>query len=493
MGDAFLTVLYILLGLLAALIAVTLVRAAFFKPPKKDFGPLSPEKIDRARAEKNLSRAIAIETVSYPEDELVDWTKFAEFRDFLDEAYPLIKKNLTRETVAQASLIYRWKGSDPSLDAVALLAHQDVVPVSAGTLGDWTHPPFEGFNDGEYIWGRGALDMKNQLICIMETVEDLLAEGFQPLRDVYLCFGHNEEVVGSENAGAHAIMETLQERGVRLDCVLDEGGAILPVKVKGIIDKRLAGVGIAEKGYVDYEISVIEKGGHSSQPPAHTGVGKMADIVRALERHQFKAQFQPFLSDLFGKIGRNTSYPARLVACNVPILKPLLKTVMKKLPPAACMIRTTTAATMAQGSPAANVLPQKASVTVNFRQMPGTTMRDVEEHIRKVSPHKNIEIKRLKGKEASKFSPTDSRAFRTIEKLCVQANPDNIVAPYLVMGGTDACFYEPICDNIYRFAPFTVSPELLLCTHATDERIPVSTLGDAIGFFKRFLREMAGS
>ena len=143
---------------------------------------------------------------------------------------------------------------------------------------------------------------------------------------------------------------------------------------------------------------------------------------------------------------------------------------------------------MAQGSPAANVLPQKASVTVNFRQMPGVTTADVENHIRKVCRNKDIEVKVLKAKEASKFSPTDSRAFNIIRELCMQDNKDSIVAPYLVMGGTDACYYEPICENIYRYAPYKVSVPLLRCTHGTNERIPIEAIAPAIAFFKRYIR-----
>ena len=197
----------------------------------------------------------------------------------------------------------------------------------------------------------------------------------------------------------------------------------------------------------------------------------------------------PFVSDLFSNLGRSCTYPVRLVTCNLPYMKPLLKFGMTKIPFTACLIRTTTAVTMAEGSPAANVLPQKASVVVNFRQMPGTTVQDVIDHIRKVCRNKNIEIKVLKAKEASSFSPTESRTFKIIEELCVQENKNAIVAPYLVMGGTDACYYEPVCENIFRYSPYKVSVELLRCTHATNERIPVSAIEPAVAFFKRYVKK----
>lgn len=481
---------YVIPAAIGAAAAATAVKAALYTPKKKDFGAATEEKVDAKRAQEHLSKAISIPTISYPDKADIDFTQFEKFHAFLEEAFPLIHKNLKKEVVQEASLIYHWKGTRDDLDPIALLAHQDVVPISAGTERDWTHEPFSGHNDGEFIWGRGALDMKNHLIGVMDAVETLLEEGFQPERDVYLLFGQDEEVVASEEGGAKNIMKTLKERGIHLDCVLDEGGAIIPVNVKGILNnKELVGVGIAEKGYTDFEITVTAKGGHSSQPPVHSGLGELANVIKDLENHQFKAELLPFVKELFSNLGRNCTYPARLLMCNLNLLYPALKFGMTKIPFTACLVRTTTAVTMAQGSPAANVLPQKASVTVNFRQMPGTTVKDVEDHIRKVCRNKDIEVKVLKAKEASKFSPTDSRAFKIIEELCMQDNKDSIVAPYLVMSGTDACYYEPICDNIYRYAPYKVSVGLLRCTHGTDERIPVDAIAPAVAFFKRYIRK----
>lgn len=480
---------YIIPGAIGAAVAATAVKAALYVPEKKDYGKPTEEKVDAKRAQDHLSKAISIPTISYPEKEKVDFSQFEKFHQFLEEAFPLIHKNLTKEVVQEASLIYRWKGTRDDLEPIALLAHQDVVPISAGTEQDWEQAPFSGYNDGEFIWGRGALDMKNHLIAVMDAVETLLEEGFQPERDVYLLFGQDEEVVASEQGGAKSIMMTLKDRGIHLDSVLDEGGAFIPVNIKGLINnKELIGIGVAEKGYTDFEITVNAKGGHSSQPPVHSGLGELANVIKDLEDNQFKAELMPFVRDLFANIGRSCTYPARLITCNLNLLHPVLKAVMTKIPFTACLVRTTTAVTMAQGSPAANVLPQKSSITVNFRQMPGTTVADVEKHIRKVCRNKDIEVKVLKAKEASKFSPTDSRAFKIIEELCMQENKNSIVAPYLVMGGTDACYYEPICDNIYRYAPYKVSVALLRCTHGTNERIPVEAVAPAVAFFKRYIR-----
>ena len=481
----------IILGIIVLLIALTAIKAALYKAKPIKIEPMQKENVDSARVQKHLSQAIQIKTISNPDDDKVDWSEFDKFHEFLKNEYPLTHKTLKRENVSQASLLYTWQGTDESLEPIALLSHQDVVPISEGTYDDWEHDPFEGFNDGEYIWGRGAVDMKNHLICVMEAVETLLEEGYSPKRTVYLCFGHNEEIVAGSNNGAHSIMQVLKDRGVHLDSTLDEGGAIIKANIRGLIDGNLAGIGIAEKGYADYKISVKAKGGHSSQPPKHTAVGMISEAVRDLENHQFKSKMLPSVYNLFSHVGRYTSFPARMVMCNLRLLKPVFIAVMKKFPPAATFVRTTTACTMLSGSPASNVLPQSASVTVNFREMPGDTIADTEAHIKNVIKNKEIEVEFLKGKEASKVSSTDSEAFKAIDKLAMQISEKNIVAPFLVMGGTDSYHYEEICDNMYRFSPFTLDTAIMLTTHGTNERIPIDQLPIGVEFFKRYIKEMS--
>lgn len=479
----------IALAALGAAATANAVHAAVYRPKKVDVKPVPEEKVNVERYRQNLSKAIQYKTISYRETDRVDWKEFEKFHKFLDEAYPLIAKNLEKEIIPPANLLYRWKGTKEDLKPIALLSHQDVVPVSEGTEQDWEHDAFSGYDDGEFVWGRGAVDMKNHLIAVMEAVEALLEDGFQPERDVYLLFGDNEEVVANDQNGALDLMTTLKDRGIMLDSVLDEGGAFIPLNIPGVLNNKiLAGVGVAEKGYADIEIVCNAKGGHSSQPPVHSALGELAEAIRAIEANQFKASFNENMKSLIDAVSREFTYPVRLITCNVPLLRPALLEVCKQIPFAACLVRTTTAVTMAQGSPAANVLPQRASATVNFRAMPGTTKDDLVAHIRRVVKNKDLEINVLNAKEASKFSPTDSRSFRIIEELCKGILPNSIVAPYLVMGGTDAYHYEPICDNINRFAPFILEIGLLRCAHGTNERLPIACMKDGLTFFKNYIR-----
>ncbi len=473
-------------------VGVSMVRAAttYKAKPIENANIGDAEKVDVDRFINNLSAAIKIPTIANRDESLVDWAPFDEFHAFLEKSYPLMHEKLEKQIISTRSLLYHWKSEHPEKEPIALLSHQDVVPVTPGTEDDWKYPAYSGEVAEGFLWGRGAIDMKNHLIGVCEAVETLLEEGYVPERDVYLCFGHNEEVMAEgEICGADCMMRWFKERGIKLDSVLDEGGAILEAKVDKVIDGHLAGVGIAEKGHVDFEISVNAKGGHSSQPPKHSALGELSRIVCKLENNQFKAELTPQLYSLFNEIGKNTTYPVRCVMSNLPILKPLVTKICSEIPPVASMMRTTTAVTMANGSPAPNVLPQKATVNVNFRIMPGQTIDDVEAHIRKIAGPK-AEIKMVSGKNPSKISPTDSRAFDVIREICKEMDPKAIVAPYLVMGGTDARNYEEVCDNIYRYSPFLMDTALLLTCHGTNERIPLTSLKDGVVFFKKYIKAL---
>lgn len=447
------------------------------------------ENVDLERVCSHLSRAIQCKTISYVNSNDVDWYEFDKFHAFLEEAYPLVHQHLTLDHVGRAGLVYYWEGKNPKLNPVGFLGHQDVVPIEEGTADEWEHQPFDGYNDGKYIWGRGALDMKDHLICVMEAVESLLEDGYQPERGIYLLFGYNEEIVASEDNAAAQITEFLKKKGVRLDSTVDEGGAMIPLNYKPFINAALAGIGIGEKGYADIKVTVRGKGGHTSAPPDHTALGKLAKKIANMEAHQFPAKMPDYFADLLQSVGSALPFPLSVILKTLLCFKKPLTALLCKIPAAASFVRSCFAVTMCNASHVANQLPQKASCTINFRMLPGLTIDDCCKYIKKYMG-KDVEIKVLKGKEASLVSPQDSRAFKALGAITKKMTPNAIVAPYMVMGGTDTYNYEPICNNLYRFAPFAISAGLLMTTHGTNERIPVEQLGNGVGFFKAYMKEI---
>ena len=474
------------------LCAGNVIHAVTFKPKFEQSLSLPDENVNLDRYIDTLCEAIRCKTVSNSDESLTEWNEFDKLHKVFEKQYPLIHKTLKKRVVGKAGLIYTWQGTDPSLKPIALIGHQDVVPVQEEKLSEWTHPPFDAVVSDGYIWGRGASDMKNHLVGVLESVETLLEEGFTPRRTVILCFGYNEELLDTKDASAPMLSKALEDDGIMLESVLDEGGAILDLDVPHVINKRIAGVGIAEKGYCDFEISVDAVGGHSSTPPKHSAVGELSKAILDLENHQFPAKVTQEMKMIVDTIARNTELPVRLIGCNVFALLPALKPVLASIPPVASVMRTTTAVTMTNGSPQANVLPQKATATVNFRVMPGNTIADVEKHIRKVIRNKNVNVKLLGGNEPSVVSPTDTPTMKAISQLCGSIFGTSIPAPFVVMGATDARHYQNVTNQIYRFSPFVMPPEILMLAHGTDERISVDCLENGIVFFKKYVKLLAG-
>src|SRR5690554_3564645 len=184
-----------------------------------------------------------------------DWEQFQLFIDTLPGLYPLVHEHLERELVGGYSMLYRWPGVSGSHPSV-LMAHYDVVPA---TDEGWDHPPFAaqlvGDGDEQVVWGRGTLDDKGALTTILEAVEARLAAGYLPARDIYLSFGHNEETTG---AGANAIVDVLEGRGIRPAFVLDEGGAVVEEVFPGV-DGEMAVIGVSEKGVTNLTLTVEQQ------------------------------------------------------------------------------------------------------------------------------------------------------------------------------------------------------------------------------------------
>ena len=473
---------YMVLVWVVVVVIYMLIKAASMKPEKVEIGELHDIKIDTDRAVASLSEAIKCKTISRPNPDDVDWAEFDKLREHIKKAYPLVHSKLEMEVIAEHSLLFTWKGSDESLKPVALLAHMDVVPVMPGTEDEWEHDAFSGHVDGEFVWGRGTLDMKHQFISILEAAETLLAQDTQPKRTVYLSFGHNEEVVGSSGGGAQAIAQTLFERGIRLGAVIDEGGAIVPGKTFSI-EGDIGMVGICEKGYADVKITSRHPGGHASQPPRNNGLVQVCDAVVKLDNNQFKKRLIKPVEAMFSELGKYMGFGMRFVLANLWITKPLLLAVLSKGPLTNAMVRTTIAPTMAEGSPAGNVLPQSANVSVNFRMLQGERTKDVLEHIKKVSKNEDLNLEVLRGKEPSAISPTDNAEFELIKSVTRKVHGEIPVAPYLMVGGTDSCFFECVTDNIYCICPFKLETEDLARIHGTNERIEIKQIENGVRFF----------
>ena len=210
------------------------------------------------------------------------WKTFDQFHEVLKELFPLIHDRAKLDKVNRYGLVFTLRGTSGNLKPIMLIAHQDVVPASS--LSKWTHPSFEPYYDGQYLWGRGSSDCKNNLIEIMSVVEKLLEQDWNPRRTVLLAFGFDEETGGVR--GAAEIAKELERSWGRdgIAMILGEGDMGLTT----VGDYVYARPAVAEKGYMDAVLTLEVPGGHSSRPPPHSGIGIMAEMIVALEGNPFQ-------------------------------------------------------------------------------------------------------------------------------------------------------------------------------------------------------------
>ncbi|MFT6952891.1 MAG: carboxypeptidase PM20D1 [Paraglaciecola sp.] len=309
-----------------------------------------------------------------------------------------------------------------------------------------------------------------------------------PQRDIYFAFGHDEEAGGE---GAKAIAKYFVEQGIQFEFILDEGGVITDGIIPGTT-QPIALIGVAEKGFVNFRLSVKAEGGHSSQPPAHTAAGILASAIVKVENNPFDARTE-FFDLMFDNIGYSMPLSQRLPLANLWLFEPLVLSKLLKSPSSAASARTTTAVTMLQGSTKSNVLPTIATAVVNFRILPGDTVDSIQAHLERVIDDSRVVLSAELANEASAVSPTDNIGFKLIESSIRRLDDNVLVTPYLVLGATDSRHFQHLSDNIYRFMMVKLNPNSLKQFHGLNEQIAVKDYLNAIQFYYAMLEQSAGA
>lgn len=472
---------FVILGALAVLIAVVLIRTLTFRP--KPLPPVKEENIelDREKIVADMVDMIRYKTISNRDDSLVDRAEFEKFQMLLENRFPLIHKSCTLTEIGKTGLLYLLKGRSSEKPSVCM-AHYDVVPVNEE---GWDTPAFDGIIENECIIGRGTLDTKGTLCGIMEALEKMLSDGFVPENDLYLSFSGEEEIDGTS---CPEIVSYLEEHGVKPAIVLDEGGAVVKNIFPGV-KKECALIGIAEKGGVNLKFSMDSEGGHSSTPPVHTICGKLAKAISNIESKPFKKRLTKPAKEMFDTMGRNATFPMRMVLANLWLFMPLLDLVGKKTGGELnAMIRTTVAITRMEGSEAYNVLPPSASFGANMRLIGGDTIDSAMDYLKKTVDNDKIKIELVSGMNPSISSDTSCEEWGKLEKAIHETWTDALISPYLMMACSDSRHYCRITDRVYRFSAMRLSKEERAMIHGNNERIPIETLLKTVEFYVRFLK-----
>jgi carboxypeptidase PM20D1 len=439
----------------------------------------------RPGIDERLSQMIRLPTVSAEMDER-GAAPFEDFIALLAELYPLVHANLRLERHTDLGLLFRWEGAGAATGGpLVLMAHFDVVPVDESDA--WTHPPFAGVIADGVVYGRGALDDKGPLLVVMEAVENLLADGFRPARDVYLSFGGNEEIFGE---AAEQIAAVFRERGIVPWLVVDEGGAVVDAPL-AFVPGRAAMIGVGEKGVMTVRLSARGAGGHASAPPALTAVRRIARAVDRLGPATFAPRASTAVLRMLTRLADETPGPGRHLLRLLGAAPQLTARLFAALggEPAA-LVRTTIAPTMQSGGTAANVLPSQASATVNLRIALGeTTQRTVLRLRRRIrDPLVSVEV--IEASEPSPESSTDNAQFALLADALAESHPGVPAVPYVMMAATDSRHFHRFAPAVYRFAPLDMSNAQRASIHGVDENVEIAALKRGERFHRALLERL---
>ena len=481
--------LFALLGFAVLVLALVVGAKTLLMPSRQlAVAAVTPAVVDGAAASARLGAAVRFKTISALTDVDANATEFAGLHAHLQMSFPKAHAVLKREVIGKYGLIYTWPGTDPVVPGIGLMAHQDVVPIAPGTEGDWHEPPFSGALKDGSVWGRGSWDDKGNLMSMLEAVEMLAATGFRPRQTIYLIFGQDEEIGGQR--GAMQIARLFKERGIRLQFVIDEGLLITEGVLPGLT-RPAALVGVAEKGILNLQLTATATPGHSSMPPAEAGqtaIGMLSVALARLEDQQMPLSVRGLSRDMFEALAPEMSGVNRVFLSNLWLFKPLVERQLSKGAATNASLRTTTALTVVSAGNVENVLPGRANATVNFRLLPGDTSDQVVEHVVKVVGNPAIRIDKSPVlAEASKLASTEARGYQLINKTLRQLHPDVVVAPGLMLGGTDSRYFDGVAENIYKFSPVRAKPEDLKRFHGTNERISTANYVELIQFYHQLL------
>lgn len=416
-----------------------------------------------------LQQLLRLNTVNPPGNETIA----AEvLRDYLEGSG--LEAELYAKTPERANLVARLRGGDgPS---IGFLSHTDTVVADPA---EWSRDPWSGDLADDHVWGRGALDMKNQVAASAVAIASLAREGFKPAGDIVFMAVADEEV--GENYGLEWLCQEHPD-AVRVDYAINEGGG---ERVQ-LGDRAFYLCATAEKMSSPFRVIVHGRSGHASMPGiADNALVKAAPLIEKLAAYRPEPSIGPevagFLQAVLGEQPAPGDVLARLAEVDrlaVETIEPLLA--------------FTLAPTMIEASERRNVIPGTCELVVDRRLLPGQTPEDVEPTIRALLGEGDYELETIERFGGTR-SPLDTPLWRAISGWVEETDPGAKLAPLCCAGFTDSHWLREAFGTVaYGFFPMkTMEMELAArLIHSADERTHVDDLGLGVEFLRAAARSL---
>jgi acetylornithine deacetylase/succinyl-diaminopimelate desuccinylase-like protein len=381
---------------------------------------------------------------------------------------------LVESVPGRASVVARVPGTDPSRNALLVHGHLDVVPAEPG---EWSVHPFSGELRDGYLWGRGAIDMKDFDAMALAVVRQWQRTGVRPERDIVLAFTADEEA-GSEYGARFLVDQHPDLLGGCTEAIGEVGGYSFTVSD----DLRLYLVQTAEKGMSWLRMHARGRPGHGSMLHDDNAVTALCEAVARLGRHRFPVEVTPTVRAFLEQLAE---------ALGIPLDPDDPELAIAKLGPIAnfigATIRNTANPTRLAAGYKDNVIPSRATATIDCRTLPGHEEAFLEQ-LREVVGQE-LEIEYIQHQPALETS-FDGALVDAMSAALRAEDPAARAVPYMMSGGTDAKAFSKLGIRHFGFAPLRLPPDLNFAAlfHGIDERVPVEGLQFGVRVLDRLLR-----
>ena len=429
---------------------------------------------------QKLQKMIGCQTV-YKEDGRND-TQYKKFYEIIEQEFPLLHKE-GRNIPLERCLLFKIEGkSDKN---ILIMSHHDVVDASE----NWKYPPFGAeIHDGK-MFGRGTVDTKTPLFAEMQAVEELLSENIEFPCNVYIASSANEETSGDGMLNA---LEYFKTNKIHFETVLDEGGAIVDGMVP-TVKRRCAMIAVHEKGRHAYRCTARKDtkadGGHSGLTcKSDNPIVRMSQFICEAENIKYIRRFYPEVEATFLETMPYMSYPLRCIFTSWKFFrKPMLGILPKVNAQVGAMLGTTVSFNKIDTVDGKDHIQSKeVQATAFFRCVREDDLERDVETFKKAAEKYGIAVE-LESSDYCRPADFKGASFDYLRSVINEIFPSVVVAPYLLTAGTDARRLSDVADNIYRFAPISLSKEQFATVHSDNENLDISSIGECVNFYKKYI------
>jgi acetylornithine deacetylase/succinyl-diaminopimelate desuccinylase-like protein len=390
---------------------------------------------------------------------------------------------LLERSPRRSNVLARVTGSDPSLAPLLVHAHLDVVPADPA---EWTVPPFAGEIRDGFVWGRGAVDMKDMCATVLTVLHRWATEGRGPRRDIVLAFVADEEDRGAW--GAHWLVEEHRSLFDGVAAAISESGGYTVRAASATGEPvRLYPVATAERGTAHLELTATGRAGHGSRRNDDNAVRKLLAAVQRLAEHRWPVVLTPAVRAFFERAGAALGIEVDLSGDDA--VDDTLRRFGAAAKIAENTVRNSTTPTVLDAGYKVNVIPGVARAQIDTRVLPGTEQALLAEIDRLLGPEISREFL---ANQPPVQAPVDSPWFAAMAAALEANDPGAVVVPFCMGGGTDAKAFDALGIECYGFAPLWLPEDFdhRLMAHGVDERVPVEGLRFGANVLDSFLSEV---